>query len=105
MTHTKKPISYCLNKKIVENFWWKKRQENGPLAENDKTKETTGLGRRTRADRKWEPKDSPEIPDRRETSDIPGLPSADVYTGLCAFSVWTEKKLVLSTFVSLYFLI
>ena len=28
-----------------------------------------------RGDRKGESNDSPEIPDRRETSDIPGLPS------------------------------
>ena len=43
-------------------------------AEKDKTERVTGLGRRTRED-KVESNDSPEIPDRGETSDIPGLPS------------------------------
>ena len=40
-------------------------------------KEQEGLGRKNkRGDRKGESNDSPEIPDRRETSDTPGLPSA-----------------------------
>ena len=45
-------------------------------AEKDQTERVTGLGRRTREDiSKVESNDSPEIPDRGETSDIPGLPS------------------------------
>ena len=47
----------------------------GQQAENNKTERVTGLGRRTRGDKKVESNDSPEIPDRGETSDIPGLPS------------------------------
>ena len=40
------------------------------------TERARGLGRKNkRGDRKGESNDSPEIPDRRETSDIPGLPS------------------------------
>ena len=43
---------------------------------NDKTERARGLGRKNkRGDRKEESNDSPEIPDRRETSDIPSLPS------------------------------
>ena len=45
-------------------------------AEKDKTERVTGLGRRTRED-KVESNDSPEIPGRGETSDIPGLPSGE----------------------------
>ena len=33
-----------------------------------------------RGDRKGESNDSPEIPDRRETSDIPSLPSGETET-------------------------
>ena len=45
---------------------------------NEKTETERELGRKKknkRGDRKGESNDSPEIPDRRETSDIPGLPS------------------------------
>ena len=43
---------------------------------NDKTETARGLGRKNKSgDRKGESNDSPEIPDRRKTSDIPGLPS------------------------------
>ena len=51
------------------------------MLENDKTERARGLGRKEkekenkRGDRKGESNDSPEIPDRMETSDIPGLPS------------------------------
>ena len=43
---------------------------------NDKTKRATGLGRRTRQEiiEKWDQTDSPEIPDRVETSEIPRPP-------------------------------
>ena len=34
-----------------------------------------GLGSKTRQDRNGESNDSPEIPDRVKTSDVPGLPS------------------------------
>ena len=44
---------------------------------NDKTERARGLGRKNnkRGDRKGESNDSHEIPDRRKTLDIPGLPS------------------------------
>ena len=47
---------------------------------NDKTERARGLGRKKnkRGDRKGESNDSPEIPDRRLTSDIPGLPSGTI---------------------------
>ena len=50
--------------------------------EKDKTERVTltGLGKRTRGDSKVESNDSPEIPDRGQTSDIRGLPSG-VSTG------------------------
>ena len=41
----------------------------------DKTEGVIGLGKNKRGDSKVESNDSPEIPDRGETSDIPGLPS------------------------------
>ena len=45
---------------------------------NDKTERARGLGRRNkREDRKGESNDSPEIPDRRVTSDILGFPSGE----------------------------
>ena len=48
------------------------------LQKHDKTERARGLGRKNkRGDRKVESSDSPEIPDRRGTSDIPGLPSGD----------------------------
>ena len=44
-------------------------------AEKDKTETVTGLGRKNeRGDSKVKPNDRREIPDRGETSDIPGLP-------------------------------
>ena len=48
---------------------------------NEKTEGARGLGRKKknkRGDRKGESNDSPEIPDRRKTSDIPGLPSGRI---------------------------
>ena len=54
-----------------------KSQENGPLAEKwqDRKSKRTRQKRNKRGDRKGESNDSPEIPDRKRTSDIPGLPS------------------------------
>ena len=54
-------------------------------AEKDKTERVTGLGRRSR-DSKVESNDSPEIPDRGETPDIPGLPSGESYCSLNFFA-------------------
>ena len=45
-------------------------------AEKDKTEKSNKTRPKSkRGDSKVESNDSPEIPDRRETSDIPGLPS------------------------------
>ena len=60
--------------KNVEEFSGKSSEEWTNRPKKDKTERVTGLGRRTR-DSKVESNDSPEISDRGETSDIPGLPS------------------------------
>ena len=60
-----------LDEKCWRIFW--KSQENGPLAEKCQHKKT-GLGRKMRGDRKQESNDSPEIPHRRDTSDIRYIP-------------------------------
>ena len=56
-------------------FSGKKSGEWTISRKNDKTERAKGLGRKKkRGDRKGESNASPEIPDRRVTSDIPGLP-------------------------------
>ena len=69
-------IAYLLTKNTGRIFW-KKFRRMDQQAEKDKTEKVIGLGRRTREEIvKWnQNNDSPEIPDRGETSDIPGLPS------------------------------
>ena len=58
---------------MFESFL-EKSQKNGPLAEkNDRKSKRTRQKKKT-GDRKGESDDSPEIPDRRKTSDIPSLP-------------------------------
>ena len=67
--------AYLLTKNI-EEFSGKKVQKNGPVGRkrlNKKSKRTRQ--KNNRGDSKVESNDSPEIPDRGETSDIPGLPS------------------------------
>ena len=67
--------SLTLNEKSLRVFWKKVRRMDHQL-KNDKTERARGLGRTNkRGDRKGESDDSPEIPDKRLTSDIPGLPS------------------------------
>ena len=56
-----------LLKKNIEEF-------SGQLAEKDRKSNRTRQ-KNKRGDSKVESNDSPEIPDRRDTSDIPGLPS------------------------------
>ena len=54
----------------------KRCQENGPKAERDQTERATGLGRRIKEEiyiEKWDQTESPEIPDRGKTSEIPGM--------------------------------
>ena len=54
--------------------------ENGPLAEKwQDRKSNRTMQKNTRGDRKRKSNDSPEIQDRWETSDIPGLPSVHRY--------------------------
>ena len=74
---------YKKAKPLTKNIWefsGKKSQENGPLA----VKRLDGKSKRTRQknkrrDRKGESNDSPEIPDRGKTSDIPGLTSQKTF--------------------------
>ena len=55
---------------MCQNFV-EKSQENGPLAENDRTERARGLRQKNkRGDRKKESGDSPGIPDRGMTSNI-----------------------------------
>ena len=66
--------SLTLNEKYLS--FLEKSQENGPLAEKwQDRKGKCGDRKEKREDRKGESNYSPEIPDRRRTSDIPGLPS------------------------------
>ena len=66
-----------LNEKYLRVCWREKSQENGPLAEKLQVRKSkrTRQKKSKRGDRKEESNDSPEIPDRRATSDIAGLPS------------------------------
>ena len=62
--------------KNTEEFSGKKVLKNGPAGrkrQDRKSNRTRQLNKR--GDSKVESNDSPEIPDRGETSDIPGLPS------------------------------
>ena len=63
--------------KILKNFLKEKSHEIWPAGRKKKKPErVTDLGKRTkRGDSRVESNDSPEIPERGETSDIPGLPS------------------------------
>ena len=75
-SHTKKP---AYKRKILKNFL-KKVQKKGPAGR----KRSDRKGNRTRqknkrGNSKLESHDSPEIPDRGETSDIHGLPSGDLW--------------------------
>ena len=94
--------SLTLNETYWRVFWRKKSQENGPLAEkwqDRKSKRTRqekeeNKKKKTKSkewDRKGEPNDSPEIPDRRMTSDIPGLPSGH------RTSVWSSYNIIVKT--------
>ena len=64
----------------------KKSQEREPSAEKMTRQKEQGEYGAKQGGRKGESNDSPEIPDRRVTSDIPGLPS-----GACT-GLQTEKK-------------
>ena len=67
-----KKKAYLLTKTIEEFCGKSSREWASRQKKKDKTETAAGVGR---GDRTVEPNDSPEIPDRRETSDIPGLPS------------------------------
>ena len=69
------PTSLFLTHKILKNFP-QKGQENGPVGRKKKKKKTESR------DSKVESNDSPETPDRWETSDILGLPSGLKKEGL-----------------------
>ena len=65
--------AYLLPKNI-EEFSGKKAQKNGPAGRKKDRKSNRTPKKNKRSDSKVESKDSHEIPDRGETSDIPGLP-------------------------------
>ena len=67
--------SLTLNEKYL-SFLGEKSGEWTISRKNDKTERARGLGRKNkRGDTKGESNDSPEIPNRRGTLDIPSLPS------------------------------
>ena len=71
--------AYLLTENIEE--FLEKVQKNGPAGRkrsDRKSKRTRQKNKR--GDSKVESNDSPEIPDRGETSDIPGLPSGAIMT-------------------------
>ena len=70
------PSEYFLGGKSQENGQGGRKEKK---KKTDKTERAMGVGRRTRGDSKVESNDSPEIPDKGETSDIPGLPSGSSY--------------------------
>ena len=87
--------AYLLTKNIGRIFW-KKLRRMDQQAEKREDRESNKTGQKNkRGDRKVESNDSPEIPDRGETSDIPGLPSGDTNQGM----VESEQfRVSLSTF-------
>ena len=66
--------SVSQEKKSLQKFL-KNRQETAKRRKKEKTEGATGLGRITRAHRQMESNDSPEIPDRGESTEESGLPS------------------------------
>ena len=84
--------SLALNETYLRVFWKQVRRMDHQQ-KNDKTERARGLGRRKtnkRGDKKGESNESPEIPDRRKISDIPGLPTGvkhkyNVYTRFQGF--------------------
>ena len=66
--------AYLLTKNIQE-FFWKSSEEWTCRQKKIKQKSNRTRQKNKRGDSKVESNDSPEIPDRGETSDIPGLPS------------------------------
>ena len=73
--------AYLLMKNMGRIFWKKFRRMDQQAEKKDWRERVIGLGRRTReeknkrGDSKVESNDSPGIPDRGDTSNIPGLPS------------------------------
>ena len=77
-----------------------KSQKNGQLTEKlqdrkikrtrQKKREKKKEKKKKRGDRKGESNDSPEIPDRRVTSDIPGLPSGASWLEQGCFPVYYD---------------
>ena len=69
--------SLTLNERYQRVFWKKKSGEwtiSRKMTRQNEQEDQVGK-KNKRGDRKEESNDSPEIPDRRETSDIPGLTS------------------------------
>ena len=80
------PISY---RKILKNYL-ENVQKNGPAGRKKiRQKEYRTRQKNKTGDSKVESNDSPEIPDRGETSDIPGLPSGAV---MGSGALWSSKE-------------
>ena len=60
------------------------------------TERARGLGRKRRGDRKEESNDSPEIPGRRQVSDIPCLPWKAKTQGPVSGAIWRASRLKLN---------
>ena len=60
----------------MDNFREKKSQENRPLAEKWQDWKSQKIGQKNKLeDMERESNDSPDIPDRRGTFEVPGFPS------------------------------
>ena len=68
--------AYLLTK-YIEEFSGKSLEERASRQKTIRQKENRTRQKNKRGDSKVESNDSPEILDRGETSDIPGLPSGD----------------------------
>ena len=68
--------AYLLTKNI-EEFFGKSLEERASRQKTIRQKENRTRQKNKRGDSKVESNDSPKIPDRGETSDIPGLPSGE----------------------------
>ena len=67
-----------LLKKNIEEFYGKSLEERTSRQTKYDRKVNRTRQKNKRGDSQVESNDSPEIPDRGETSDIPGLPSGDL---------------------------
>ena len=87
--------AYLLTKNIGRKFWKKlRRMDQQAGKKKDKTEKVMTRQKTKRGDSKVESNDSPAIPDRGETSDIPGLSSGATAAaeGLAPFKLRTDMR-------------